>query len=481
MFMGLIIAVVAVFLFFFKNTAWVVRSYKSYYKDKRKKFPWFMNWEKETNIDVAKIRANECISGQILMSAILYFLIAIAGGWVLNAIIRFVFVNSYMSGMLPGEIGYIVLSNIGGVIALIVAFFVANKVWEDKYQSPGSEHDAESGMALECPSCHCPHSWVMTKRQDIVEEERVERKIITTTKGSSAGSFGGGLIGEGFAAATRSSSTDVIETYFYDGKTHKDLLCLNCGNKKSVSFKKTWKDKKPDEEPLFYDPPKPAWNIGDGGGLRFIRIGILLLLVFLTSHTISNIIDTNAIDAQTSKENNAEVEAILEKLDPSVTHIGSAYVRHNESLRETPSFDSRKTTQLRKGSIVILLNEFVMDDYGENPSYIKVFNGEKTGWFLGKDLKIPKETIQTIRKQVTDSGVSKPVVTNAKTTMKMVVLNAPGSFSGSWQIGKGKTVILTGRVETAIPEAYPDAPPREYSEIKFGENIGWVRTDYLKK
>ena len=489
MFMGLIIAVVAVFLFFLKNTAWVVRNYKAYYEEKRKAFSWLANWEKQNSIDTAKIRANECISGQILMSALVYFGISIAGGWLLNVIIRFISSTTFAVNWLPGDIGYIVYQNIGSVLALIVAFIVSNKIWEDNYTNPGST-EAPEGIALECPSCKCPHSWGLTRKKITILKEWQEKKVTktTTTRSQSADSFGGGAIGQMFASAGSSSSTsttvEIIE--HYEGKIDRAYQCLNCGTKNSKTENRHWTGKeggrdRPDETEELFDPQKPAWNIGDGGGLRFIRIGIIIVLAILVYSTVSNIISELSYESAVSKENKAKAEAMTENLDSSAVNIGTAVARRATFLRSAPSPEYTTLAQISKGTLVLLTNEFVLDDFGENPRYIKVVAGDKTGWIWASYLKMSREAERAIKKQIESSGVPKPVVITAKTTSFVFILNEPGDSRGDHSIKKGRTVILTGNEKFAKPQFSRDDKQIQYSEVKYGEVTGWVCTEYLKK
>ena len=101
--------------------------------------------------------------------------------------------------------------------------------------------EPEQGLTLECPSCGCPHSWVLLHVEEIVENKETNYHL-------------NGRGGE---------KTDSI---YFTGRSIKDFKCLNCGHTQHNEYDEEWRwprDRKDDKESeqYDYDPPKPAWEI----------------------------------------------------------------------------------------------------------------------------------------------------------------------------------------------------------------------------
>ena len=120
--------------------------------------------------------------------------------------------------------------------------FLANKEDAGRLQ-------IENGLTLECPSCGCPHSWVMHSRENIIESSEKET---TTRSGYGKGDFADSML-EGFK---QNGSTTTIT---YSGRSIKDFECLNCGHSEHNEYNETW-HYPPAEVLEKYKQPKPAWS-----------------------------------------------------------------------------------------------------------------------------------------------------------------------------------------------------------------------------
>jgi TPR repeat protein len=193
--------------------------YDDYYDKKRKEFPWLDKWIK-ANGDPANqwVRVNTDKDTKVsgIAPVILSFVILAVGG-----IIALIVGSSSV-------VGFIIV----GLITLAVSFFAGNKLGNkavnvdtEHLESP-SAYEPYNGLTLECPSCHCPHSWGMTQEEIIVERKETEKE---TTRRTTTVKGGGTDWGYGKGDATYgSSSTWVTDTYY--GKEIRDLKCLNCGH-----------------------------------------------------------------------------------------------------------------------------------------------------------------------------------------------------------------------------------------------------------
>ena len=122
-------------------------------------------------------------------------------------------------------------------------------------KDPG-KGEPEYGLTMECPSCGCPHSWVMTQKETIVE--RGEEKIQETTTTIKGGGQDWGF-GAGDATYSRSKTTG----YVFYGKSIKDFKCLNCGHTEQNEYDEQWNTHDVMElgsRIRTFDPPISAWG-----------------------------------------------------------------------------------------------------------------------------------------------------------------------------------------------------------------------------
>lgn len=195
-----------------------LKEYTDYYTLKRRQFPWLENWIKDRGDDPAKIRAYSSASGNTMLSIIIFLVV----GFILNIIVKG--------------------SMTAGVIYLIVYFAAIFLItWKGK-SDPGSL-EPEKGLTLECPSCHCPHSWILTQREIIVEDSSTTTTKTTTTRETS----GGGLVGLSQSILNDGTTTKVDSTTVYSGKEIKDFKCLNCGHAERNEYIEAWADSCPTE------------------------------------------------------------------------------------------------------------------------------------------------------------------------------------------------------------------------------------------
>jgi hypothetical protein len=132
----------------------------------------------------------------------------------------------------------------------------AKKPGDYKHGDNGQEKSVE-GLTLECPSCHCPHSWVMPQKEVFVDEHEGSITTTTTRKGYGQGDVVSSLF-EGFKSD--GTTTKTTETHVYNGREFRDFKCLNCGHHTERNeFKASWSGSRPEEGMRYFDPPMPAW------------------------------------------------------------------------------------------------------------------------------------------------------------------------------------------------------------------------------
>jgi len=282
------------------------KAFVAFYSEKRKEFPWLDNYLKQNKADPAKIRPYQ--EGGLLGKIIFFLVIAIAGGWALTGIINFLWYLIYISTPLikTGVIKFLV-DNTG----LIIAYFIALKIifnnnilngihdtigmmskylphkffrvaQPDKIPVPEVNETEVPKFTLECPSCHCPHSWVITRFQNIIESSSTTKITTTTTRHNSADDYGGGFIGQMAAGSSTSSSTTSRTSY--SGRADKDFICLNCGHTLNENNHYTW-DSYPAQGEKIYDPPLNSWDSKVGGFSKLLKIGILFLIVYFAGQS----------------------------------------------------------------------------------------------------------------------------------------------------------------------------------------------------
>ncbi|MCL2186912.1 MAG: hypothetical protein FWB86_13825 [Treponema sp.] len=228
---GLIIVVF--FVLFRRNKTRSLSAYKAYYTKKRREYPWLENWIKE-NIDPAPIRAKESTSSGNLWSVIIFLVVVVIGS-------------------------FIARQNIPLQIISLVAAFVAGELAGRKFFAGKPEkllREREGGLFLECPYCHCPHSWVMTEIDNTVEGKTAEGVKTTTT-------VKGGGTDWGFGAGDKVSSETKITSVYWYGKSVQDFKCLNCGKTEQMTFSRHW-PVEPNKGHKVLEPPMQSWEIPPG-------------------------------------------------------------------------------------------------------------------------------------------------------------------------------------------------------------------------
>lgn len=229
-------AIVGFIVMFRRNKTRTLRNYTAYYAKKRREFPWLENWIKQ-NLDPTEIRAKEGASTGNLLSGIVFIAICI------------------IANIFFGTNFIVVL------ITVALAFLAAELVARHFAKNPGAYGGRiEEGLTLECPSCGCPHSWVMTHKEVIVENKETTTKTTTRTGHGNPDLFEQmmGMKGDGVEKKI---------TIVYTGRSIKDFKCQNCGHHtEGNEYDERWeynnevKDE-PESWERDYNPPLPAWEI----------------------------------------------------------------------------------------------------------------------------------------------------------------------------------------------------------------------------
>ena len=209
------------------------KPYADYYAKKRKEFPWLDNWINE-NVNPAELRANEGASSSTVVSIILFVIFGVIGGIIL------LFSGSLVAFFVSVAIG------------LGIGELMARKNLKD----PTILENEEVGLTLECPSCGCPHSWVLLEEENVVEE------IETTTETTTRSGYGQGDFIDWSMEGFKQNGTTVKETTVYYGRTERDFKCENCGHTEHNEYKAFWKYE-PNSQHIVHNPPKPAWMTRD--------------------------------------------------------------------------------------------------------------------------------------------------------------------------------------------------------------------------
>ena len=259
----LAIGITATIVMYKWNSGRKLRAYVKYYKNKRREFPWLVNWIKENKIDPATERVKDEKSGTRWLIGIYFAFIAI--------------LLLFLTWSIPPQIIFVI------ILPLAVSFFSGRekiKNPDDYERGSGDGNEWEPGLTLECPSCHCPHSWVMTQKDTIVESDSTTTKITTTTRETT----GGGLVGLSESIMNDGTTSTKKSKTTFQGREIRYFKCLNCGhtskrkeetrswNSSPVSaeeINKLRKERRNNgvneyEYPCIYvrsfDPPMPAWE-----------------------------------------------------------------------------------------------------------------------------------------------------------------------------------------------------------------------------
>jgi len=213
----LAVAVGFFFLLYKWNKTRTSRALKKYYAKKRREFSWLDNFIKQ-NGDPSESRAGDDSYKNVIF-AVLVFLVLV--------IINFIFGKESIVNTLV----YLAIS--AGVCIIMGIKTAVN---------PGKYYDLDiQDLTLECPSCHCPHSWGITAKEVIVENEAT---IVETTKR------------DGYNDETEEVAT------VYGVKTLIDFICLNCGHTEHNEYHSQHKNSRPSDEGMnTYNPPKFAVHV----------------------------------------------------------------------------------------------------------------------------------------------------------------------------------------------------------------------------
>jgi TPR repeat protein len=239
------------------NDARKSKAYKDYYAQKRSKFPWLDNWIKETNIDPAVERVSEVklqnIAGGIFILIVIAIIFILLPSWQVYKV------------SFPVQIVFLALP------LLVSYFWVRSKA--KKPGDLGDDYGAESGLMLECPSCHCPHSYVMPQKEVFIDGDDGSSTTTTTTTKTRYGddSTAAGAL---FSGTKTDTKTTYKETHNYYGREFKDFKCLNCGHHTERNkFERSWGENPPRNGMHYYDPPKPAWDYAEIKNLKEEKSG----------------------------------------------------------------------------------------------------------------------------------------------------------------------------------------------------------------
>ena len=235
--------------------------YGDYYDKKRKEFSWLDNWIKANGDPVIKwaaVNTDKDTKGSSMSPVLLSFAILAVGG-----IITLIVGSSS-----------VVVFIIVGLITLAGSYLAGNKLGNkavnadtEHLESP-SAYEPYNGLTLECPSCHCPHSWGMTNEEITVERKETKKETTTRTRTVKGGGTDWGF-GKGDSTSV-SSSTWVTDTYY--GKEIRDLKCLNCGHTEHKEYddvvigtdsysEKDSRRNPPESGTKKYNPPETAWAV----------------------------------------------------------------------------------------------------------------------------------------------------------------------------------------------------------------------------
>jgi hypothetical protein len=230
----------------------ITKAYVDYYAKKRREFSWLENWIKE-NENPAEGRAVAVTSGGLFL-VFLYFLVV-----------------EIITMIIPSMFG--LKKSIPFQIILLAAGIVVYEITSRKSaKNPGIEENAnEKGLTLECPSCHCPHAWVMTQKEEVVEGSNTSRTETTTTTKTKYGDDSTAASAL-FSGTKTDTETTYKETTTYYGKTIRDFKCLNCGHTGHIKYSDSW-SYEPKGGIQVFNPPKPALGIEEESRKEKLRKG----------------------------------------------------------------------------------------------------------------------------------------------------------------------------------------------------------------
>jgi hypothetical protein len=217
----------ASFVFYKWNKTRSLRAFKKYYTQKRREFPWLENWIKQNgDPSVSRAKANSMMSVGIAI----FVLLALQ-------FITYIFSS---------------ISVTKSLVYLAISFGVCWLAGRKTVKGAGEEQP-EAGLTLECPSCHCPHSWVMHRKEVIIDNVST-----ITTKTTRSGYGQGDIIDSAFEGFKQNGTTEK-STSTYDCRAIKDFECLNCGQ--TEHYVQEMELNNPPKTGVFkYNPPNTAWG-----------------------------------------------------------------------------------------------------------------------------------------------------------------------------------------------------------------------------
>jgi SH3-like domain-containing protein len=398
-----------------RNRIAATKTFNDYYKRKRRQFPWLDNWIKEKRINPSRIRGNSAANTPLIGAMLAYFGIAYVGGIIVNFIIRSITTMVLMSmNLIPNDIEEAIYMNIGQVIAIIIAVVVSQKIWNEQIKKPSEEGQVQ-GLTLECPKCHCPHSWVELARQYSVEGK--SRTTTTTTR-----------VRESDGATTRSESSKVS----YYGKSTKDFKCLNCNHTHRGNYDETW-DEMPSEKPVYYDPPLPAWEVKKGILSNIINVAIIIAMFTMANNTISGYVNYLKINAEQVEE----AAKLTEDTDPALNAIISR--RYSQvTVWAEPNKESKEVMTIPPG---------VFFTKGKKSGrFTEVEYQGKKGWAVSQSVKdLKKGHLATVNKARVYMG------------------DQPNENANVESLFKGTNVIMLGE------------NVNNYVKIEYDGKVYWIR------
>ena len=238
---------------FFRNRIKKIpnKTFNEYYDKKRQEYPWLDEWLK-VNSNEPENRALGATFWAGIISPVLFVIIRIIVNWILfdKILLGFASGNAAMYDVMWGFPRHLV--NVISIFPalLIVAPFAAIIMSKMKI-NPADAGNPENHLTLECPFCHCPHSWEMTFKQNIVDDEVTTTTTTTTTTEGGGTDFISSALNPGSTKTRKSTSTH------FEGRVIREFRCLNCEKTKRTVSEQSW-GKMPDEEPQ--ELVIPAWN-----------------------------------------------------------------------------------------------------------------------------------------------------------------------------------------------------------------------------
>ena len=213
-----------------------LRTYTAYYAHKRRQFPWLEEWLKKHGNTIA-LRAKEG-AGTSTLYTVLIFLVFAGLGY-------FIFGGFFF----PSK-----SSIVGLFIFMAIGLALGELLARKRAKNPGTADD-QDGLTLECPSCTCPHSWVLVQEENTIEGSTTSTET-TTRSGYGRGDFFDSAL-EGFK---KDGTTTRVTTTYY-GTSIRDFKCLNCDHTEHNEYNMKWGESRvPKEGVTKFSPPKSAWE-----------------------------------------------------------------------------------------------------------------------------------------------------------------------------------------------------------------------------